>query len=337
MHNPAIARAASRALKRPAETITHQDLAHIEVLPVIGTQNNPCDLHDLRDFEHLTAMTTLVMGFCQFEQLSALKTNANMFRMQMNYCGQDSLGALRGLEQLRELSCGKNGLTSLDGIETLKLDSISMERNNLGDLDGLLTQPQMTMVWANQNPLVDLSALDGLHKMEKLSLGHCAQEGFGSLFEDQLFYLQSMPALSTLELAHNNLQHLGWLEHVPGLTTLNVSGNIDIEDFSAIGDLTGLETLDLTVCTGLRDITFLERLPRLKTLSLKLCQHIQDFSPLGRLPSLQSLNLDAVPIPHAQIATDLIAKGVDVQYQESWIGAQVPPPDARWRLDGQEH
>ncbi len=244
----------------------------------------------------------------------------------MTHCAQKSLEAISAL-QIRELACDQTGLKSLDGIERLPLHGLTMERNHVPNLDPLKGHTQLAYLKADGNPLVDISAISQMQGLEKLSLGRCAGED-PDVFRAQLCYLKDKPRLNTLELAHNGLQDLDWLTEafeLEGLQMLNLSGNIGLHDFSAIGALHNLRALDLTVCTGLTDLGFVRGLDKIERITLDLCQYIKDFSPLYGLPSLKRVDLKAVPLSGMDVIDPLLGRGVNVVYQESWIGAEAPP------------
>ncbi|KAG5190413.1 hypothetical protein JKP88DRAFT_275303 [Tribonema minus] len=75
------------------------------------------------------------------------------------------------------------------------------------------------------------------------------------------------------------------------LTSLDLSGCLDVSDVSGISGLPALTSLDLSECKALTNISSISNLPKLETLRLSGCAALTDVSGISGLPALTSLNL----------------------------------------------
>jgi len=91
---------------------------------------------------------------------------------------------------------------------------------------------------------------------------------FCKLKDDDIFFLNELKGLTTLNLSGNEqIKDFSFIQELKGLTALNLSGN-ELKDVSFLRELSGLTDLYLRK-NKLKDVSFLEGLRNLKRFDLK--------------------------------------------------------------------
>ena len=111
-----------------------------------------------------------------------------------------------------------------------------------------------------------------------------------SLENSNTYLLDSSGGVIGLNLTHNQIQDISFLQGLTNLQILNLSRN-KIQDISFLQELTNLQSLDLRV-NQIQNISFLQKLINLQSLNLNV-NRIQIISFLEGLTNLEILNLKA--------------------------------------------
>ena len=194
-----------------------------------------------------------------------------------------------------------------------KLTKLEAPNANISDLTGLEYATNLTVLelgpeygqqegWRNSNSITDISALQGLTKLEVLDLGGISISNISALerltnlavlylggnFISDISPLANLTNLRWLELGSNAISDISPLANLTSLEDLFLSIN-SISDISPLANLTSLENLYFWK-NSISDISPLAGLNNLTRLNLP-DNAISDISPLANLTSLESLSL----------------------------------------------
>eukprot|EP00798_Chlamydomonas_sp_ICE-L_P020515 gene20515-27306_t len=104
--------------------------------------------------------------------------------------------------------------------------------------------------------------------------------------------LQHARGMTGLQLSHLPITSIMPIVALAGtLQRLDLSGNQDLHEISALGSYPKLTHLNLSACGTLTNFTPLFLCPKLLSLSLSDCQGLIDIAPLRSCPVLRTLNL----------------------------------------------
>ena len=106
------------------------------------------------------------------------------------------------------------------------------------------------------------------------------------LRSEDLEALKYVPGLKALDLGHNDITSLDFLQYCPELELLILADNWKISDITPIGNLTHLQYLELFV-TGVEDLSPLANCTELLDLNLSYDRKVTDLSPLDGLANLE--------------------------------------------------
>ena len=172
------------------------------------------------------------------------------------------------------------------------LTRLEARNANISDLTGLQTATNLTWlglgpeqvqqgVWRNSNSITDISALQGLTKLEVLDLEDNSISNISAL--------ERLTNLAVLNLGGNSISDISPLTELTNLTELYLWDN-SISDMLPVAGLTNLTGLSLGFNT-ISDISAVAGLTNLTFLSLRH-NSISDISPVVGLANLTRLALD---------------------------------------------
>lgn len=133
----------------------------------------------------------------------------------------------------------------------------------------------------------------------------CAQTFY--LNDEEAKYLKYCTDLVALDLGHNYVTDLSFLQHMPELKILILVDNVKgwengkirrIDDLSMLQYVPKLEYLEF-FCDGVKDISFLQYTPNLVDLNISY-NPIRDATYLFELPKLERLFLEHTKIPYSE-------------------------------------
>lgn len=203
------------------------------------------------------------------------------------------------------LQASNAGITSLGGVECLRLSAAFLDGNEIADLKPLAAQKSLESLVLRNDPVADLSPLTELAELRSLDLSGLARP----LTPDDFTALASLPNLISLTLEFDVVTSLAPLGKAPALATLSLASSqlIGTETLSELTQITTLELSNtqvppnriapLTQLTYLgyqlndvRDISPLALLTNLQLLDVSF-NNIDDLTPLASMPQLQRVAL----------------------------------------------
>lgn len=193
-----------------------------------------------------------------------------------------------------------------------------------GDIGFLEEAREMRSLSILSHKLLDLSPLNNLAKLERLSIQcrtssdvhidrhtnleylalDCSPK-FKGLFDCKslksldLFYfsdkdaqrLGQLGSLRTLELAQCRLETVAGIERLVGLTGLALNRMPHLTDFGHISELASLQRLEMRWCPKLVDMSFISSLKNLTALRIADNREIESLAPVADCPNLKYLYL----------------------------------------------
>ena len=103
---------------------------------------------------------------------------------------------------------------------------------------------------------------------------------------EELYILRMCRRLKALDLGHNTLTDLNFLNYLPDIEVLIISPNYGLTDISPVANCKNLVYLEC-FNTPMTDLTPLAGMQHLRDLNLTRCGEVTDISPLYDLPSLE--------------------------------------------------
>jgi Leucine-rich repeat (LRR) protein len=249
-------------------------------------------------------------GELTFEQLDGITSLSNIDGDGNRLFGPfATLSDLRHCRGLTSLTLHFDGVPDLSPISALtRLDSLSLQnfRVNSTDLEHFTGLPLRALALDN-NPLIDLTALDGM-QLVTLSVSGCGIR--------DLSPLASMARLISLNVSGNAVSDVEPLSGLYSLERLSVARN-PVFDLEPLSGLSMLWYLDLSDCS-ITDIAPLSRLVNLRTLRVD-GNAVVLLDPLTPLTSLEILGLarnratNLAPLSRLTALTDLDLSGSPVR------------------------
>ena len=244
-----------------------------------------------------TALTELELGGTDLTDadFEALQEFPNLTKLEITYpegLGMSDLTPLSELTGLTYLRVRTQGLTSLDGIETLtRLETLNIDGQDatfpslepLGHLTELKNL-RLPIYDENLEIYADLTPLANCTKLESLRIDHKVAD---------LSPLSGLKQLVSLNISDGYMGLSGYqtLDPLKALTNLKSLSlrNYNIQDLTGLENLRALENLYIETGGQLTDISALRDLEDLTNVTLQLDgheNHIADMSPLDHVPNV---------------------------------------------------
>ena len=244
-----------------------------------------------------TALTELELDGTDLTDadFEALQEFPNLTKLEITYpegLGMSDLTPLSGLTNLTYLRVRTQGLTSLDGIETLtRLETLNIDGQgatfpSLEPLGYLTELKNLRLPIYDENLEIyaDLTPLANCTKLESLRIDHKVAD---------LSPLSGLKQLVSLNISDGYMGLSGYqtLEPLKALTNLKSLSlrNYNIQDLTGLENLRALENLYIETGDQLTDISALRDLEDLTNVTLQLDgheNHIADMSPLDHVPNV---------------------------------------------------
>ncbi|MCV6593840.1 MAG: leucine-rich repeat domain-containing protein [Silicimonas sp.] len=157
------------------------------------------------------------------------------------------------------------------------LRKLTLRAARLANVDGMAGLARLEQARFHLNETTDFAALSGSKRLKKLEIS--GSMGQGAVAD--LSFAAALPELTHLVLAGNEIEDLGPLSGLSGLTYLSLSDNDTLADLTPLAGLTGLVNLHLAE-TAVADVTALAGLFALRRLDLSHSA-VRDISPLDGL------------------------------------------------------
>ena len=244
-----------------------------------------------------TALTELELDGTDLTDadFEALQEFPNLTKLEITYpegLGMSDLTPLSELTGLTYLRVRTQGLTSLDGIETLtRLETLNIDGQDatfpslepLGHLTELKNL-RLPIYDENLEIYADLTPLANCTKLESLRIDHKVAD---------LSPLSGLKQLVSLNISDGYMGLSGYqtLDPLKALTNLKSLSlrNYNIQDLTGLENLHALENLYIETGDQLTDISALRDLEDLTNVTLQLDgheNHIADMSPLDHVPNV---------------------------------------------------
>lgn len=229
-------------------------------------------------------------------------------------------------------SLGSYTASSLVGIDVFSnLEKLSVkcsdELSDIGSLSALKHLKSLTIT--NGDFITDFNVLQSLTDLEELFID---SEGI-----KDISFLQYLTSLKKLSITDSILLDISPIGGLTSLTEVCLEDNNEVNDYSALSNLSELETLTLDLNSGTSmpsadnwgslttlsvhgadSIGFLSSLPSLRSLYLSGC-NCSDYTVLASLQNLESLKLSSIygNIPDLNVLTNLTSlKSLDINSLE---------------------
>ena len=243
-----------------------------------------------------TALTELELDGTDLTDadFEALQEFPNLTKLEITYpegLGLSDLTPLSGLTNLTYLRVRTQGLTSLDGIETLtRLETLNIDGQDatfpsLEPLGHLTELKNLRLpIYKADLKSMRISPPGQLHHLESLRIDHKVAD---------LSPLSGLKQLVSLNISDGYIylsgyQTLAPLKALTNLKSLSLR-NYNIQDLTGLENLRALENLYIETGEQLTDISALRDLEDLTNVTLQLDgqeNHIADMSPLDHVPNV---------------------------------------------------
>ena len=203
--------------------------------------------------------------------------------------------------------------------EMIRLTNLDAEERDITDLTGLEYATNIRFLRLHRNPIVDISPLAHLTKLEEVHL-------LGGDIVD-LSPLRKLNNLRGVFLGHNKISDISPLAELTNLTSLHLQSNqiVDLRPLANLINLRGLWIQDNLVS----DITILANLTQLTHLRLDNNQ-IRDISPLAHLTQLEELHIADNPFYDFSPLLELEGVELDIEISEGFnVVVEIPDPNLR--------
>ena len=296
---------------KPVNQITREDCESITDIQVYFDDNDQvCLYYRLADGtgeDYRPANTTFDTSelrlFTNLEQFRALYITNMIFHP----------GDFRGLNHLNCLECS----------------------NTPAQLCELLEDPeQLQYLILNSKELAfdltDIEKFQNLYVLEVYSIGVDNAEGIGQITSLSDFcietttkpsnyaFLNSLVNMEYLEIKTRHLTDVSFLNYMPNLLHLSISGAIDLTDISAIRNCSNMTELSLTTVTSLQDYSPIAALSDLDSLSIE-DSGLKDISFMSSLKNLIYVSLsyneitDLSPLEDLPLLSDIYVYGNSIE------------------------
>lgn len=269
----------------------------------------------------------------RIENLQGLELFPNVEQLVLNAGALNDIDAVIVLQHLKSLTL--NNADTVTDFAVLAsvgtLEELVIESDNLKSLDFLKRMPQLKSLGLFDGAFLDLSGLEVLGGLEKLTIEDCDEltdmSSVAKLMELKELSLEPPyncpePSLGGLaKLQHLTLRRFGSCNFLPKLTNLEtlalhnctLSSGLDLSGLTQlrkltctshsgdmpidfINSLTALEEVDLGGMVTYKDISGIFALPQLKNLDISGMECEIDFNKISENPSLQSLEIAGVQL-----------------------------------------
>ena len=170
--------------------------AHLAVIRELDVSNKKISALKTGDFNGLTALSRLELGWNSLSDISALAGLTSLTELLVYGNALSDISVLSGLTSLRQLFLGDNSISNISAVAGLtSLTRLDLHNNSLSDISALARLTSLTTLHLGDNSLSDISVLSGL------------------------------TSLTSLRLNNNSIRDVSALEDLTSLTHLYLKGN----------------------------------------------------------------------------------------------------------------
>ena len=221
---------AVRAVLLPADDIT-TTLYQADLLRLTVLKASDKGIKSLSGLEYATNLDTLVLDNNSITDVTPLARLTNLEYLNLNNNGITSLTPLAGL-------------TNLEHLKLVRQHNKSMPKGSQGlrDVTHLAGLTNLKRLHLYANSITDISSLAGLTKLTHFGIGG-SDGGVVSNNLSQGLVANNWPDLVWLKVNSIALTDISFLEGLPKLEWLNISGNRRLRDLKPLVCLPKLKTL----------------------------------------------------------------------------------------------
>lgn len=242
-------------------------------LEFVDLSHNP--ITDISALRSLTSLRQLYLNGCSVSDISPAYGLTSLEVLYVSDNGINGLNGVSALKNLREIDLQSNGLVDISVLgELTGLEKLLIGYNRVFDLSFLRSHNQNRMIHLqiSGNPIKDTSPLcsgklfDNTRSVtvsaERLGTVDLSFLGDIDVFDEIWLndtdcarlsqYIIGKP-ISRLALSHSGLSDISWLGTVSSTWNLDISGNPDITDLSALKKMRNLQIV--TVSESMRPLT----------------------------------------------------------------------------------
>lgn len=315
----------SRVYEMPYEKVTKKQLSRITYLHIFW--ENHCRIAEYiigeGDMERVELSEDLTIHYQDLQKFTGL---------QGIHIGNSNLapGDLKGLSELTQVWSRNNPeelsviIENPENITSLGCYNVS----SMAKIDSFENLEQLHIECSTLiDPLENISELSALKNLKKLQIvGGDKISDFGVLYSldgleelaidseslKDISFVRDMPVLQSLSIEDSIVLDISALRDLDSIKNLELTDNYEIQDYSALSNLTSLESLNLELCgssqmpdatgwknlknltiSGAESIGFLKSLPNLQSLHLAGC-NCSEYEALTFLQKLESLKLSGI-------------------------------------------
>ncbi len=201
---------------------------------------------------------------------------------------------LQWFQNLERVDLSWCGVQTLNGVEKLTgLKYLSVSNNDISDIEPIQNLTSLKEFDCTYNPISDYSPLGGLSRLEVLRIGN------NKSTHTDITALSNLNSLTDLYAAGCGIDDISVLKTLKKLEHLNLHRN-RIDDISALAELDKIAYLELSA-NNISDISPLEGLDAVIEIDLR-DNHISDITPLYGLNAMAKINLRDNPISDDELA-----------------------------------
>ena len=194
-------------------------------------------------------------------------------------------------EKSREIDLsGTSQAVNQTEVEALLAICPHLKKLNLTNHRNLSNQVMIPLV--EQYPDIEFIwflTLSGRHSLYTSDTAYSTFNHAGAdvkLYSANLELLKYAPGLKALDLGHNNITSLDFLQYVPDLEFIILGDNPGITDLTPLGELKHLQYAEIFTL-NITDVSPLANCTELLDLNLSFCKDVTDLSPILSLPKLE--------------------------------------------------
>lgn len=226
------------------------------------------------------------------------------------------LSDLKYFPNLHTLVLDNQGIEDLTMLDGLLPERLSMQKNELKNLDGISRFHTLSSLYLTDNPLDDVNALSGMTSLREIRLSESSVSDISPLtglpiqnldvsntLVTDISGISSMQGLERLMISGVGTESIKELGRMQNLRSLGIFES-DIASLSEISGLKLLDTLDLTQCSKMHSLDGIDAFPKLHYLGIAGTE-ITDISALKDNPILEMIDMTNAPVTDFSVLKDI--------------------------------
>lgn len=255
----------------------------------------------------LDGITTLILCgdriFQSWEEHEAYHDNYfSEFNHEEKAVSPANLSDLQYFSNLHTLVLDNQGIEDISVLEKLSLNRLSLRKNRITSLNGMESNPELSILIISDNPIPTIEALSNLHNLRQLNISNtdvqsiAVLEGMPLVRLDCSFTyvtdystLSALEYLTVLQISNADSETIAYINTLKNLEILGLFES-DLEALEEISNLQRLECMDVGSCREIKSLEGIEAFPKLNYLGIANTE-IQDISVIATLQQLEMLDI----------------------------------------------